>query len=199
VPFSEVAPEIAVGVNVYRHRVRTPPLSAPRALLAVVALCVLPFAMSACSSPSKPSSTTTTTTKSASDRTLCTTVQPAQIAATTGLQVSPAQMTSTKTTVTCTYQGAELSKSVIIRYGIDVTSAEFTSQATKANSQYGPIVRLNNLGDAAYYFTVPSGGAKIVTLVVLHGQAEIVVTSTASLTGNENLAQLLLFGFSSGE
>jgi hypothetical protein len=184
---------------VYRHRVRAPRLSVPRALLSVVALGALPCAVSSCSSPSKPLSTTTTTQTSASDKTLCTTVQPAQVAATTGLPVSPAETTSTKTTVTCTYQGTELSKSVIIRYGIDVTSSEFTSQATKANSQYGPIVHLNNLGDAAYYFTVPSGGAKIVTLVVLHGQAEVVITSTASPTSNENLAQLILFGFSSGE
>ncbi len=179
----------------YRRRVRSPHFSVRPALLSVVAVCVLPIALSACSSSPKPSATTKA---SASDRTLCTTVQPAQIAATTGLQVSPAQTTSTKTTVTCSYKGADLAKSVIIRYAVDVTSAEFTSQATKANSQYGPITHLANLGDAAYYFTVPSGDAKIITLVLVHGQAEIVITSTATLTDNENLAQLLLFGFSSG-
>ena len=164
--------------------------------MSIVALCVIPIAVSACSSPSKPSTITTTSTASASDRTLCTTIQPTQIGVTTGLQVSPAQTTSTKSTVTCTYKGTDPSKSVIILYGIDVTSSEFTSQATEANSQHGPIVRLNNLGDASYYFTVPSNGATITTLVVLHGQAEIVITSTAPATANENLAQLILFGFS---
>lgn len=155
------------------------------------------MALSACSSPSESATNNnTTTTASTSQRTLCSTVQPAQIAATTGLQVSPAQTTSTKTTVTCSYNGSDLSKSVIILYAIDVTSSEFTSQANKANSQHGPIVRLSNLGDAAYYFTVPASDATITTLVVLHGQAEIVITSTATVTGNEDLAQLILFGFS---
>jgi hypothetical protein len=123
-------------------------------------------------------------------------VGPAQIAATTGLQVAPAQEAAAKNLVTCTYNGTDLSKSVIIRYGIDVTPTEFTSQATKANSQYGPIGHLTHLGDAAYYFTVPAKET-ITTLVVAHGEAEIVVTSTATLTQNENLAQLILFGFSS--
>jgi Tfp pilus assembly protein PilX len=165
-----------------------------------VVLCVLPIAVSACSSPPKPSaSTTSTTAASANDRTLCSTVQPTQIAATTGLQVSPAETTSTKTTVTCSYDGSDLSKSVIILYAIDVTTSEFTSQAAKANSEHGPIVHLSNLGDASYYFTVASSGSTITTLVVLHGQAEIVITSTASITQNENLAQLILFGFSQKE
>jgi hypothetical protein len=124
-------------------------------------------------------------------------VQPTQIAVATGLQVSPAQTTSTKTTVTCSYKGSDLAKSVIILYAIDVTSSEFTSQATKANSQHGPIVHVNNLGNAAYYFTVPATDATITTLVVLHGQAEIVITSTATITQNENLAQVILFRFSS--
>lgn len=166
----------------------------------VAALGMLPLMSSACSSPSTSSTATTaktTTTTNTSSRTLCTTVSPAQIAATTGLKVSPAQTTSTKTTVTCTYKATDLSKSVIILYAINVTPAAFASQAKKANSAHGPIVHVSNLGDGAYYFTVPAQDSTITTLVVVHGQAEIIITSTASLTQLHNLAQLILFAFSS--
>jgi len=179
--------------SVYRLLVRSPHLRVHRTLLSFAALCVVPVTLSACSSSPARSATTTT---NPSNRTLCTTVGPAQIAATTGLQVGPAQTTSTKTLVTCTYQGTDLSKSVIVRYAVNVTPTEFTSQATKASSQYGPIGHLSHLGDAAYYFTVPAKDQTITTLVLIHGEAEIVITSTATLTQNENLAQLILFGFS---
>jgi hypothetical protein len=86
---------------------------------------------------------------------------------------------------------------VIILYSIDVTAADFASQAKKANSAHGPITRVSHLGDGAYYFTVPAQDSTITTLVVVHGQAEIVITSTADITRLQNLAQLILFAFSS--
>ena len=168
--------------------------------MSVGVLGVLPLMSAACSSPSTSSTGTTaktSTTTSANSRTLCTTVSPAQIAATTGLKVSPAQTTSTKTTVTCTYKATDLSKSVIILYSIDVTAADFANQAKKANSAHGPITHVSHLGDGAYYFTVPAQDSTITTLVVVHGQAEIVITSTAGLAQIQNLAQLILFAFSS--
>ncbi len=186
--------------NVYHQPVHSRGWSVRRALVSIAALGILPLASSACSSPSTSSTGTTaktTTTASTSSRTLCTTVSPAQIAATTGVKVSPAQTTSTKTTVTCTYKAADLSKSVIILYSIDVTAADFASQAKRANSAHGPITRVSHLGDGAYYFTVPAQDSTITTLVVVHGQAEIVITSTAGLTQVQNLAQLILFAFSS--
>jgi hypothetical protein len=154
---------------------------------------LLPLVLTACSS----SATSSTSTTTATTRSLCTEVQPAQIAAATGLKVSPAQGTATKTTLTCTYKGTDLSKSVIILYGIDVTSAEFTSQAKKANAAHGPITHVSHLGDAAYYFTVSAPGRRtITTLVLVHGQAEIVITSTASVGHLVDLATQILTIFS---
>jgi hypothetical protein len=164
--------------------------------VSVAALCMLPIAVSACSSSS--TSPTTTTTSGTGIRNLCTELKPAQIAATTGLKVRPAQATnSTKTTVTCAYKGADLSKSVLILYAIDVTPTQFTSQAKKVNSAHGPITHVSHLGDAAYSFTVPAQGATITSLVVVHGQAEIVITSTAGIAQLAGLARVILSTFSS--
>ena len=103
-----------------------------------------------------------------------------------------------KTSVTCTYKASDPSKSVIIQYLINVTPTEFTNQAKKVNSTHGPITQVKKLADAAYYFTVPSGSSTITTLVMIHGQAEIVITSTATLSQINSLAQLILYGFSQG-
>lgn len=165
--------------------------------MSVGALCLLPIAVSACSNAS---TSPTTTTTAAGIRTLCTEVKPAQIAATTGLKVSPAQTTSsTKTTVTCAYKGADLTKSVIILYAIDVTPTEFTSQAKNVNSAHGPITHVSHLGDAAYDFTVPAKGATITSLVVVHGQAELVITSTARIAQVADLARVILAAFAAKE
>jgi hypothetical protein len=162
----------------------------------LVALCLPAVALTACSNSS---TSATTTTVSAAGRTLCTTVTPAQIAAATGLKVQPAQTSSVKTSVTCTYKATELSKSVIILYSIDVTAADFTSQAKRANTAHGPITHIKHLGDAAYYFTVPAQDTTITTLVVIHGQAEIVITSTASINQIADLARTILATFTSKE
>jgi hypothetical protein len=124
-------------------------------------------------------------------------VPPSLIAATTGLTVSPATSVSTKTTLTCTYKAADPSKSVIILYAVGVTTADFEAQAKKANSEHGPITAVKHLGSAAYYFTVPAQDVTITTLVIVHGQAQIVITSTASITKLADLGQNILSNIAS--
>jgi hypothetical protein len=124
-------------------------------------------------------------------------VRPAEIHFATGLEVLPATVTSTKTTVNCNYKGSDPAKSVIILYEIDVTATDFTDQAKKANSAHGPIVHVKDLGDAAYYFMVPAQDATVTTLAILHGEAEIVITSTATVAQITRLATVILSTFSS--
>jgi hypothetical protein len=104
-------------------------------------------------------------------------------------------VTSTSTTVRCSYQGSDPAKSVIIIYEVDVSPKEFDDQAKAANTAHGPIAHANGLGDGAYYFTVPTKDSTVTTLAVLHGQAEIVITSTATLAQITLLAKVILSYF----
>lgn len=186
--------------DVYHDPVRSPRLPVRRLFAPFVALSLLPVGLSACSGSSTSTTTTvktTTSTTTSAVRTLCTAVRPAQIHVTTGLEVLPATVTSTKTTVNCNYKGSDPAKSVIILYEVDVTPTDFTNQAKAANSAHGPITHVSDLGDAAYYFMVPSKDTTITTLALIHGQAEIVITSTATVAQITTLAKVILSYFSS--
>lgn len=186
--------------DVYHDPVRSPRPSVRRLLAPLVAISLILVGLSSCSSSPASTSTTTSSTTATSTtanavRTLCTAVRPAQIHVTTGLEVLPATVTSTKTTVTCNYKGSDPAKSVIIIYEVDVSPTDFANQAKAANTAHGPITHVSGLGDAAYYFTVPAKDSTVTTLALLHGQAEIVITSTATLAQITLLAKVILSYF----
>ncbi len=162
-----------------------------RLAMPLMAVAALTLGLSACSNSS---SSTTTTSSVSTHSSLCDVVTPQQIAATTGVQVNQPVANPTKNSVTCIYKASDPSKSVLIEFVIQITVEQFEKQASTIDQTH-PITKIDKLGEAAYTFSVPSAGPTVNTLVIAHGTSQIIITSTATTTELENLAQLILFAF----
>jgi hypothetical protein len=159
----------------------------------------LPLGVSACSSSSTAGGTTTTAAASGPNS-VCSVVTPAQIEATLGKQVAkPTAVNSTASTA-CTYlstTSSDKSDSVIIVYRGGVTKSAYSAQKATLAKTHGSITDVSGVGDTAYYYTVQSHGQTVTSLVTLVNQAQVSITSTATVAQAEALAKQIFATFAS--
>lgn len=168
--------------------------------LLIVAI-AFPIGVSACSTASTAGSSTTTTAASGPD-TACGVVTPAQIEATLGKQVEKPRAVNSNLSTACTYPSTDHSDktgSVIIVYRGGVTQKVATAQKAALTKLHGTTTDVSGVGDTAYSYTVQSGGTTVTSLVTQVNEAQISITSTASLAQSEALAKQIFATLSSDE
>ena len=158
---------------------------------------VVPLGASACSTASTAGSSTTTTA-AAGTSPACAVVTPAQIEAYLDKQVDkPTAANSTESTA-CTYPSADRSDrsgSVIIVYRGGMTKKAAATEKAALAKLHGATTDVSGVGDSAYYYTVQSDGQTVTSLVTLVNQAQISITSTASVAQAEALAKEIFATF----
>lgn len=191
-----VAGADALAAPVYRAPVLANP--ARRRLLALLIISIaLPLSISACSTSSSAGSSTTTTTSTGTSP-ACAVVTPAQIEATLGKPVGePSAANSTESTA-CTYRSTDRSDpsgSVIIVYRGGMTKKAAATEKAALAKLHGATTDVSGVGDSAYYYTVQSGGHTVTSLVTLVNEAQISITSTATVAQAETLAKQIFHTF----
>jgi hypothetical protein len=159
---------------------------------AVAALAFFALVLTGCSS-SSTSSTTTTLSVASSVRKLCNLVSSADIQQALDVTVKAPQNAISSIAVTCTYPAPDPADSVIVKYISDVSESEFNAQLKRAETEHPPVYPVTGIGSGAYYISATTPTGKATSLLVLHGQAEINVTSSAPAANLESLARLILY------
>jgi hypothetical protein len=97
------------------------------------------------------------------------------------------------TTTECAYRGIHSTDAaVIIRYDTDASASNFVKYRTtfeRRGLKLGPI---SGLGDQAYYFADQAGRTTIITVVLLKGSLQMLVTGTATLDQIGSIARFTL-------
>jgi len=161
----------------------------------------LPLGLAACSSSASTSPTTTRASGHSGSTSACTLVTPAQIESTLGRKVdNPVVVNSTAATA-CTYRASDKSNesdSVIVGFRGGVTSAIAGAEQAQVEKLHGTTTDVSGTGDTAYsYSAQASGGHTVNTLVTLVGQAQVTVSSTASVAQAETLTQQIFASLAS--
>ncbi len=177
-------------------RLSTPRLRPAGLVLAVV----LPLGLAACSGTSSSDATTTTRAAGRVGATsVCATVTPAQIKTTLDRAVKAPGVANTTAATACTYPSSDPSTpadAVIISFRSHVTNAAAGAEQASLDKLHGTTTDVSGVGDVAYYYTVNSGGRDLNTLVVLVGETQVTITSTAPITSAETLAKQIFATFS---
>ena len=143
--------------------------------------------LGACST-SSTSATTTTRPAAASKTSVCRLITPAQVGTALGRTVNTASATTRATSTTCTYSAASKSDAVLIVFHGGVSQSDAASQQASLAISHGSTTDVSGPGFTAYYFTTPTTGGTVTTLVTLVGQTQVAINSTASLNQEEALA-----------
>ena len=161
---------------------------------------VLPLLLGACSSSSTAGGSTTTTTGHTSATTACSLVPAAQVRSILAKQVGDPGVANSSVATTCTYPSKDTTKesdAVIISFRAGVTDAIAGSEQAAVRKLHGTTTDVSGTGFTAYYYQVKTGGETVTSLVTLVGEAQVTVTSTASLDKIEALTQQIFDTFAS--
>ena len=160
----------------------------------------LPLLLGACSSSSTGSGSTTTTRAGGQTdaKTACSLVPAAQVRSLLGKQVGSPGIANSSVATTCTYPATDTTKksdAVIISFRAGVTDAIAGAEQAAVRKLHGTTTDVSGSGFTAYYYQVKAGGQTVTSLVTLVGQAQVTVTSTASLDKIEALTQQIFDTF----
>jgi hypothetical protein len=150
-----------------------------------VAVAGLALLMASCSSTAPPNTTNVVKVKTSTNTGLCKLVSPSVVATAVSASIAFPTTVTHGSATECEYRAKEgTAEAVLIRYDTDANEASFAqSEATFANHGLKP-VPVTDLGDKAYYFSVPTGNstnATITTVVVLQGSMQLLTTGTGTV------------------
>ena len=160
----------------------------------------LPVLLAACSGATGGSTTTTRVSGHAAATSVCSLVTVADVEKYLGKMVSGPTGRPSTASVTCTYPakaGHPATDGVFVSFHSGVTTAQFAAEATALSKLGGTTTNVSGNGDTAFSYTQEKDGATVNTLATLVGRAQVVVTSTASISQIEALTIHIFSSFGS--
>ena len=124
---------------------------------------------------------------------LCKLVSPSVVATALNTSMTFPETLVHNSTTECVYRSKQgTNAAVLIRYDIEASGSTFARTELdfeRRGLKLGPITQL---GDEAYYFSEPAGGAIVTTVVVRTGSRQLLITGAGTLDQIGSIARYTL-------